>query len=136
MNSTQDFNEANFIGKGGYGRVYKGTLSWGGYEDLLVAVKRLDVRGFQGNKEFYTELLMLSQYRHENIITLIGEIQGPPSPPLYKPPRLPPPSPLPLPPPPPPLPEFMPRPRPRPPSPLRAARASPPSSSSWHYFLQ
>ncbi|KAJ9558727.1 hypothetical protein OSB04_013341 [Centaurea solstitialis] len=72
MNSTQDFNEANFIGKGGYGRVYKGTLSWGGYQDMLVAVKRLDVTGFQGNKEFYTELLMLSQYRHENIITLVG----------------------------------------------------------------
>ncbi|KAJ9558728.1 hypothetical protein OSB04_013342 [Centaurea solstitialis] len=72
MSSTQDFNEANFVGKGGYGRVYKGTLSWGAYQDMLVAVKRLDVTGFQGNKEFYTELLMLSQYRHENIITLIG----------------------------------------------------------------
>ncbi|KAJ9558358.1 hypothetical protein OSB04_012972 [Centaurea solstitialis] len=71
-NCTQDFDERNFIGKGGYGRVYKGVLSWENYENQLVAVKRLDVTGFQGNKEFYTEVMMLSRYQHENIITLIG----------------------------------------------------------------
>ncbi|XP_023745378.1 putative receptor-like protein kinase At5g39000 [Lactuca sativa] len=70
-NCTQDFNETNFIGKGGYGRVYKGTLTWGDHENHLVAVKRLDVTGFQGNKEFLTEVTMLSQYQHENIVTLI-----------------------------------------------------------------
>ncbi|KAL7616678.1 hypothetical protein Lser_V15G03312 [Lactuca serriola] len=69
---TQNFNERNFIGKGGYGRVYKGFLSWGNHVDQLVAVKRLDVTGFQGNKEFHTELTMLSQYQHDNIIRLIG----------------------------------------------------------------
>ncbi|KAI3511139.1 hypothetical protein L1887_18283 [Cichorium endivia] len=69
---TQDFNERNFIGKGGYGRVYKGILTWGDFVNQLVAVKRLDVTGFQGNKEFHTELTMLSQYQHENIITLLG----------------------------------------------------------------
>ncbi|XP_042758232.1 serine/threonine-protein kinase STY8 isoform X2 [Lactuca sativa] len=69
---TQNFNERNFIGKGGYGRVYKGFLSWGNHVDQLVAVKRLDVTGFQGNKEFHTELTMLSQYQHNNIIRLIG----------------------------------------------------------------
>ncbi|XP_042758249.1 putative receptor-like protein kinase At5g39000 isoform X1 [Lactuca sativa] len=69
---TQDFNERNCIGKGGYGRVYKGILTWGDYVNQLVAVKRLDVTGFQGNKEFHTELTMLSQFQHENIITLIG----------------------------------------------------------------
>ncbi|KAI3739511.1 hypothetical protein L2E82_29918 [Cichorium intybus] len=58
--------------KGGYGRVYKGILTWGDFLNQLVAVKRLDVTGFQGNKEFHTELTMLSQYQHENIITLIG----------------------------------------------------------------
>ncbi|KAI3739514.1 hypothetical protein L2E82_29921 [Cichorium intybus] len=69
---TQDFNERNFIGKGGYGRVYKGILTWGDFVNQLVAVKRLDVTGFQGNKEFHTEVTMLSQYQHENIITLVG----------------------------------------------------------------
>ncbi|KAI3511127.1 hypothetical protein L1887_18271 [Cichorium endivia] len=69
---TQNFNERNFIGKGGYGRVYQGILSWGDHVNLLVAVKRLDVTGFQGNKEFHTEVTLLSQYQHENIVTLIG----------------------------------------------------------------
>nr|KAJ0215288.1 hypothetical protein LSAT_V11C300145760 [Lactuca sativa] len=69
---TQDFNNKNFIGKGGYGRVYKGILTWGDHINQLVAVKRLDVNGFQGNKEFRTEVAMLSEYQHENIIRLIG----------------------------------------------------------------
>ncbi|KAI3511126.1 hypothetical protein L1887_18270 [Cichorium endivia] len=47
---TQDFNERNFIGKGGYGRVYQGILSWGDHVNLQVAVKRLDVTGFQDIK--------------------------------------------------------------------------------------
>ncbi|KAI3511631.1 hypothetical protein L1887_18787 [Cichorium endivia] len=71
-NCTQDFNERNFIGKGGYGRVYKGILTWGNHVNQLVAVKRLDVNGYQGNKEFNTELTMLSEYQHQNIVTLIG----------------------------------------------------------------
>ncbi|XP_023732332.1 receptor-like protein kinase HERK 1 [Lactuca sativa] len=70
--STLDFNERRFIGKGGYGRVYWGLLSWAGHVNELVAVKRLDVTGFQGNKEFHTEVTMLSQYQHKNIVRLIG----------------------------------------------------------------
>lgn len=69
---TDDFNERNFIGKGGYGRVYKGFLTWADHVNMPVAVKRLDLTGFQGNKEFHTEVTMLSQYQHRNIITLIG----------------------------------------------------------------
>ncbi|KAL7610060.1 hypothetical protein Lser_V15G13584 [Lactuca serriola] len=69
---TQDFNEKNFIAKGGYGRVYKGILTWADHVNQLVAVKRLDVSGFQGSKEFRTEVTMLSEYQHKNIIKLIG----------------------------------------------------------------
>ncbi|KAI3511117.1 hypothetical protein L1887_18261 [Cichorium endivia] len=47
-NCTQDFNKKNFIGKGGYGSVYKGILSWENHVNKVVAVKRLDVTGFQG----------------------------------------------------------------------------------------
>ncbi|KAL7619094.1 hypothetical protein Lser_V15G03322 [Lactuca serriola] len=69
---TQDFNERNVIGRGGYGRVYKGILSWADHDNQIVAVKRLDVSGLQGNKEFHTKLTMLSQYQHDNIVRLIG----------------------------------------------------------------
>ncbi|CAI9269286.1 unnamed protein product [Lactuca saligna] len=69
---TQDFNERNIIGKGGYGRVYNGILTWGDHVNEQIAVKRLDVTNGQGNKEFRTELTMLSQYQHNNIVTLLG----------------------------------------------------------------
>nr|KAJ0226166.1 hypothetical protein LSAT_V11C100036070 [Lactuca sativa] len=69
---TQNFNDRNVIGRGGYGKVYKGTLSWADHVNQIVAVKRLDVYGLQGNKEFHTELTMLSQYQHDNIVRLIG----------------------------------------------------------------
>ncbi|KAL7619096.1 hypothetical protein Lser_V15G03324 [Lactuca serriola] len=69
---TQDFNERNIIGKGGYGRVYNGILTWGDHVNEHVAVKPLDVTNGHGNKEFHTELTMLSQYQHNNIVTLLG----------------------------------------------------------------
>nr|KAJ0225557.1 hypothetical protein LSAT_V11C100036180 [Lactuca sativa] len=71
-NCTQDFDERNFVGKGGYGSVYTGVLTWADHVNQLVAVKRLDAAGFQGRKEFHTELAMLSQYQHENIVSLLG----------------------------------------------------------------
>ncbi|CAI9294819.1 unnamed protein product [Lactuca saligna] len=69
---TDDFNEKNMIGKGGFGKVYKGILTWGDHVNKPVTVKRLEINNNQGNKEFNTELKMLSQYRHHNIVTLIG----------------------------------------------------------------
>lgn len=69
---TEDFNETKFIGKGGYGRVYKGILYWANHENRPVAVKRLDVTSGQGKDEFHIEVKMLSSCRHKNIITLIG----------------------------------------------------------------
>ncbi|CAI9277398.1 unnamed protein product [Lactuca saligna] len=50
----------------------KGILTWADHVNQLVAVKWLDVSGFQGSKEFRTEVTMLSEYKHKNIITLIG----------------------------------------------------------------
>ncbi|KAI3511140.1 hypothetical protein L1887_18284 [Cichorium endivia] len=45
---TENFNERNFIGKGGYGSVYKGILTWGDHVNQVVAVKQLNANGFQG----------------------------------------------------------------------------------------
>ncbi|KAL7130990.1 hypothetical protein ABFS83_13G169100 [Erythranthe nasuta] len=68
-NATQDFNTDNLIGEGGFGRVYKGHLE---RKDIEVAVKQLDRNGFQGNKEFLVEVLMLSLLHHTNLVSLVG----------------------------------------------------------------
>lgn len=37
-----------------------------------VAVKRLDVKGGQGEHEFLMEIAMLSSYKHDNLVSLVG----------------------------------------------------------------
>ncbi|KAL1814974.1 hypothetical protein ACET3Z_017548 [Daucus carota] len=66
--ATQDFTEDNLIGEGGFGGVYKGLLESG----QVVAVKKLDQNGLQGNQEFIVEVLMLSLLHHPNLVTLAG----------------------------------------------------------------
>nr|GFC92795.1 probable serine/threonine-protein kinase PBL21 [Tanacetum cinerariifolium] len=66
--ATQNFKDANLIGEGGFGRVYKGRLESG----KVVAVKQLNLNALQGHKEFIMEVLMLSLLRHLNLVTLIG----------------------------------------------------------------
>ncbi|KAK4489899.1 hypothetical protein RD792_000546 [Penstemon davidsonii] len=65
---TQNFREANLIGEGGFGSVYKGRLESG----PIVAVKQLNLEGLQGNQEFIVEVLMLSLLHHPNLVNLIG----------------------------------------------------------------
>ncbi|KAM3337796.1 putative serine/threonine-protein kinase PBL21 [Capsicum galapagoense] len=66
--ATQNFREANLIGEGGFGSVYKGRLDSG----LIVAIKQLNLEGLQGNQEFVVEVLMLSLMHHKNLVNLIG----------------------------------------------------------------
>nr|XP_043634328.1 probable serine/threonine-protein kinase PBL28 [Erigeron canadensis] len=74
--ATKDFSDDNFIGQGGYGRVYRGQLSLSATNSnrptTTVAIKRLDVKGGQGQQEFLTELTMLSSYKHDNLVSLVG----------------------------------------------------------------
>ncbi|KAL0313894.1 UNVERIFIED_CONTAM: putative serine/threonine-protein kinase PBL21 [Sesamum angustifolium] len=44
--ATQNFRDANLIGEGGFGSVFKGRLESG----LVVAVKQLNLEGFKGIK--------------------------------------------------------------------------------------
>ncbi|KAJ4729510.1 Kinase family protein [Melia azedarach] len=67
--ATNNFSELNFLGQGGFGAVYKGKL---GSTGQVVAVKQLDKAGFQGEKEFLVEVLMLSLMCHPNLVKLIG----------------------------------------------------------------
>ncbi|MFS7928098.1 putative protein kinase RLK-Pelle-CrRLK1L-1 family [Helianthus anomalus] len=69
--ATNNFNKENCIGVGGFGKVYKGEVS---HSDgrRVVAIKRLDRNGKQGVPEFLKEIMMLSDYKHENLLSLLG----------------------------------------------------------------
>ncbi|PWA35151.1 protein kinase-like domain-containing protein [Artemisia annua] len=71
--ATNDFDEKNVIGNGGFGKVYEGELCHSQSErKSLVALKRLDRKHGQGDPHFWKEIMMLSRYRHENLISLLG----------------------------------------------------------------
>lgn len=67
--ATNNFAEAQKIGQGGFGGVYKGYL-----RDLNsnVAIKRISKESRQGIKEYATEVKIISQLRHRNLVQLIG----------------------------------------------------------------
>ncbi|KAF5460878.1 hypothetical protein F2P56_020717 [Juglans regia] len=66
--ATNNFDEANKIGEGGFGSVYKGLLSDG----TLMAVKQLSSKSKQGNREFLNEIGMISALQHPHLVKLYG----------------------------------------------------------------
>ncbi|KAM1173294.1 hypothetical protein FF1_026030 [Malus domestica] len=69
--ATNNFDTKFLIGKGGFGNVYRGTLSDG----RIVAVKRgkrHEHSSGQGLPEFETEIMVLSRIRHRHLVSLIG----------------------------------------------------------------
>ncbi|XP_026396014.1 cysteine-rich receptor-like protein kinase 10 [Papaver somniferum] len=66
--ATNNFAEANKLGEGGFGPVYKGTLSDG----QEIAVKRLSKSSGQGDQEFKNEVLLLAKLQHRNLARLLG----------------------------------------------------------------
>ncbi|GKB86529.1 protein kinase, ATP binding site-containing protein [Tanacetum coccineum] len=69
--ATNGFDDSHCIGKGGFGKVYKGELVHSKGQSV-VAIKRLDRAFGQGDPEFWKEIIMLSLYRHDNIVSLRG----------------------------------------------------------------
>ncbi|XP_073064553.1 serine/threonine-protein kinase RIPK-like [Primulina eburnea] len=72
---TNHFSSSNFIGEGGFGPVHKGFIDdkcRPGLKAQPVAVKLLDLDGQQGHKEWLTEVVLLGQLRHPNLVRLIG----------------------------------------------------------------
>lgn len=65
--ATDDFSDANKLGKGGFGPVYKGKL--GGQE---IAVKRLSNVSSQGLQEFKNEVVLIAKLQHRNLVKLRG----------------------------------------------------------------
>ncbi|TKY56172.1 LRR receptor serine/threonine-protein kinase [Spatholobus suberectus] len=61
-------NFTTMIGKGGFGKVYLGTLECG----KRVAVKTLSLPSAQGYKEFQSEAKLLMHVHHRNVVSLVG----------------------------------------------------------------
>ncbi|XP_027187823.1 probable LRR receptor-like serine/threonine-protein kinase At1g07650 isoform X2 [Cicer arietinum] len=66
--ATKNFDATNKLGEGGFGSVYKGILSDG----TEIAVKQLSSKSKQGNREFVTEIGMISGLQHPNLVKLFG----------------------------------------------------------------
>ncbi|KAF3451125.1 hypothetical protein FNV43_RR07215 [Rhamnella rubrinervis] len=66
--ATEDFSSSNKLGEGGFGSVYKGTLSDG----RVVAVKQLSVESHQGKRQFIAEIATISAVQHRNLVKLYG----------------------------------------------------------------
>ncbi|KAE9595597.1 hypothetical protein Lal_00031208 [Lupinus albus] len=77
-NATRNFRPDSLLGEGGFGYVYKGWIDQNTFtatkpgSGMVVAVKRLKPEGFQGHKEWLTEVNYLGQLHHRNLVKLIG----------------------------------------------------------------
>ncbi|KAL4601345.1 hypothetical protein ACB092_11G266300 [Castanea dentata] len=70
---TNNFCESNLLGTGGFGSVYKGTLSDG----TIVAVKVLNLQLQGAFKSFDVECMVLRAIRHKNLVKVISTCSNP-----------------------------------------------------------
>ncbi|XP_024195525.2 LRR receptor-like serine/threonine-protein kinase GSO1 [Rosa chinensis] len=68
LSATDGFNESNLLGTGGFGSVYKGTLSDG--IDVAIKVFNLELEG--AFTSFEVECEVLSNVRHRNLVKVIS----------------------------------------------------------------
>ncbi|KAK9101985.1 hypothetical protein Sjap_019239 [Stephania japonica] len=69
IKATQNFNKENLLGTGGFGSVYRGTISG---PPSTVAVKKISATSKQGEREFLAEICTIGRLRHKNIVQLLG----------------------------------------------------------------
>ncbi|XP_062088355.1 cysteine-rich receptor-like protein kinase 10 [Humulus lupulus] len=66
--AANKFSAEYKLGEGGFGEVYKGTLTNG----QQIAVKRLSKGSGQGAEEFKNEVVVLAKLQHRNLVRLLG----------------------------------------------------------------
>ncbi|KAL3357043.1 hypothetical protein AABB24_017626, partial [Solanum stoloniferum] len=66
---TRGFKESDLLGRGGFGKVYKGVLRNSKAE---IAVKRISHESKQGLREFVSEIASIGRLRHRNLVQLLG----------------------------------------------------------------
>ncbi|KAL3636520.1 Proline-rich receptor-like protein kinase perk8 [Castilleja foliolosa] len=66
--ATNGFSENVLLGQGGFGSVYKGVL----IDGREVAVKQLKAGGGQGEREFRSEVEIISRIHHKHLVSLVG----------------------------------------------------------------
>ncbi|KAI3983511.1 hypothetical protein MKX01_038931 [Papaver californicum] len=77
-NATRNFRPDSLLGEGGFGYVFKGWIDDQTFaatrpgSGMVVAVKKLKPDGFQGHKEWLTEVNYLGQLHHPNLVKLVG----------------------------------------------------------------
>ncbi|XP_057865338.2 L-type lectin-domain containing receptor kinase IX.1-like [Cryptomeria japonica] len=71
--ATDNFSEAELLGTGGFGSVYRGNLNAGRNEQVnLVAVKKVSAGSRQGEREFISEIISIGRLRHRHLVKLHG----------------------------------------------------------------
>ncbi|KAJ6296392.1 hypothetical protein OIU78_024275 [Salix suchowensis] len=74
--ATYNFRSDMLVGRGGFGKVYKGWLKEKlpprGIKKTAVAVKKLNSSGMQGLKEWKAEVYFLGTHSHPNLVKLLG----------------------------------------------------------------
>ncbi|KAK9278523.1 hypothetical protein L1049_028091 [Liquidambar formosana] len=66
--ATNGFSKEMLLGAGGFGRVYKGTLS----NNMEVAVKCVNHDSKQGLREFMAEISSMGRLQHKNLVQMRG----------------------------------------------------------------
>ncbi|KMT14400.1 hypothetical protein BVRB_4g071790 [Beta vulgaris subsp. vulgaris] len=69
QDATKEFEEE--LGRGAFGVVYKGVIKAGG-PPIFVAVKKLHRISEDADKEFKTEVNVIGQTHHKNLVRLVG----------------------------------------------------------------
>ncbi|XVE68512.1 hypothetical protein DITRI_Ditri09bG0074000 [Diplodiscus trichospermus] len=68
--ATGGFKEE--LGRGSFGIVYKGAIKTDSQDPIGVAVKKLDRVAQESDKEFRTEVSVIAQKHHKNLVKLLG----------------------------------------------------------------